>query len=166
MNKGNPALMAAVWNNMGDLYQRQLDFDQAVDSYQQALPLLETSGNRRFLARTLNNMGTVEQARGNLDGAIDFYRKALPALEDVKDADGQIITINNIAYVFNKQERYEEARQTYEEALTIAQGNHLVSIRKLLGCTKYAHRPIAPTRANCRLFYTSVSADSGASSTS
>ncbi len=69
---------ATTLNNIGAVYSALGDKQQALDYYNQALPLFRAVGDRSGEATTLNNIGGVYDALGDKQQALDFYNQALP----------------------------------------------------------------------------------------
>ncbi|MEQ9545624.1 MAG: tetratricopeptide repeat protein, partial [Marinobacter sp.] len=72
---------------------------QALDYYNQALPLFQAVGDRRGEATTLNNIGRVYSSLGQKQQALDYYNQALPLFQAVGDRGGEARTLNNIRQV-------------------------------------------------------------------
>ncbi|MEC4854184.1 MAG: tetratricopeptide repeat protein, partial [Jaaginema sp. PMC 1079.18] len=58
---------------------------QALDYYNQALPLSQAVGDRASEANTLNNIGGVYSDLGEKQQALDYYNQALPLSQAVGD---------------------------------------------------------------------------------
>jgi len=69
---------AITMANEGAMFLRFGDFQAALESFQTALPVLESSS--RLNPAVLHNIGTVYRAVGDLDTAQSFYRRALDSL--------------------------------------------------------------------------------------
>lgn len=64
---------ATLLNNLGAVYDAIGQRDQALDYFQQALPIQKEVGDRSGLATTLSNIGAVYNALGQRDQALEFY---------------------------------------------------------------------------------------------
>ncbi len=65
--------LGAIANN----YLRQERFAEAIDYYQQVLPILEAKGIDVGIAATLSNIGVVHNEVGDYSKALEFYSRAL-----------------------------------------------------------------------------------------
>ena len=65
------------WNQLGHLYDRAGQLDDAIAAYQEVVALGEANDERELLASGYGNLGTVHQIRGQLDEAENMYHKAL-----------------------------------------------------------------------------------------
>ncbi|BAZ05166.1 tetratricopeptide repeat protein [Calothrix sp. NIES-3974] len=64
-----------------DLGQKQ----QALEYYQQALPLLRAVGDRRGEATTLGNLANLERKQGNLQASLQHIETAIQIIEQLRD---------------------------------------------------------------------------------
>ena len=71
-----------VYHGLGQL-------QDALQYYQQALPIQEAVGDQAGLATTLNNIGVVYDGLGQLQDALQYYQQALPITEAVGDRAGK-----------------------------------------------------------------------------
>ena len=74
---------------------------EALDFFNQALPIYQAVGDRRYEANTLSNIGLVYSALGEQQKALDFYNQALQILRAVGDRGGEAGTLNNIGTVYS-----------------------------------------------------------------
>ena len=74
------------------MYDGLGDRQQALDYYQQALPIRREVGDRAGEAATLNNIGLVYDGLGDRQRALDYYQQALPILREVGDRAGEAVT--------------------------------------------------------------------------
>ncbi len=58
---------------------------QAIEYYQQALPLLRTVGDRGGEATTLNNLANLERKQGNLQASLKHIETAIQIIEQLRD---------------------------------------------------------------------------------
>ena len=79
----DPAVRAALWNNLGLALYEQETFDEAADAFDQALALAVAPDAR---ARFAYNAGTALARASNLDDAAARLRRALVARPDFPEA--------------------------------------------------------------------------------
>ena len=92
---------------------------QALDYYQQALPLSRAVGDRSGEATTLNNIGRVYDALGEKQQALDYYQQALPLRRAVGDRNGEAVTLDNIAYLLQQQNQPQLAIIFYKQSVNV-----------------------------------------------
>ncbi len=68
--------LTSAW--IGRVYDALGEKQQALDYYEQALPLWRAVGVRGGEARTLNNIGSVYNDLGEKQQALDYYEQSLP----------------------------------------------------------------------------------------
>jgi predicted ATPase/class 3 adenylate cyclase len=92
------------------------DAATAVRRLEACLTLREESGDRGGAARALNSLGVVARSMGDLERAEQLLRRSLEQRREIGDADVGS-TLTNLAIVAHDQDRLDEARGLYEEAL-------------------------------------------------
>ena len=110
---------AITLNNIGLVYSALGDKQQALDYYQQALPLSRGVGDRSGEAVTLNNIGGVYSVLGEKQQALDYYQQALPLRRAVGDRSAEATTLNNIGRIYDDLEEKQEALDYYQQALPL-----------------------------------------------
>ena len=75
--------VALSYNNIGLVYSKKGDLDQALDNYQRAQEIKEKQQgpNHVDVADSYNNIGEVYSKKGDLDQAMDYYQRALEIKE-------------------------------------------------------------------------------------
>ncbi|MDT9196700.1 tetratricopeptide repeat protein [Limnospira sp. PMC 1042.18] len=94
---------------------------EALNYFNQALPIRREVGDRSGEATTLTNIGLVYNALGNRTEALNYYNQALSMRRDVGDRSGEATTLNNIGLVYNALGNRTEALNYYNQALPIMQ---------------------------------------------
>ena len=101
--KDTSAIMA-VTNNLGAVYDRLEDFDQALTYYFKAQDLCNKMGNRAKnlfpLPSLLNNIGNIYQSKHDTTSALQYYEKALRLAEEYNNKAVQGIALNNIGKLY------------------------------------------------------------------
>jgi tetratricopeptide (TPR) repeat protein len=73
---------------------------QALQHYEQALPLSRQVGDKRGQAVTLNNIGRVYDDLGDKAQALHYFEQALPLLRQVGDRWAESVTCFNIGMIY------------------------------------------------------------------
>jgi tetratricopeptide (TPR) repeat protein/CHAT domain-containing protein len=108
---------AQTLTNLGNVYQFQGRWEEAIANYEKALEIFRKLGDRHGEAQTLTNLGNVYQLQGRWEEAIANYEKALEIFRELGDHQGEGKTLNNLGSVYLQQGRWEEAIANYEKAL-------------------------------------------------
>lgn len=135
---------AKTLNNLGILRQEQKRMEDARVSFEGALriwhklALANPDTYRVGMVHTLNNLGNLHRAQNRMDDARAAYEEALNicgklveagpgtypsdmvlTLSTLRDIEGMALTLNNLGALHGEQNRIEDARKAYEEALKI-----------------------------------------------
>ncbi len=104
---------AAVYHNIGRMYQYRGDYDNALVQYQKALAIAEKvlGTEHPSTAATYNNIAGVYYAKGDYDNALVYYLKDLAIVEKVLGTEhpSTAATYNNIAGVHYAKGDYDNA---------------------------------------------------------
>jgi tetratricopeptide (TPR) repeat protein len=78
------------------VYDAQGLYDQALDSYRQALVIRREVGDRAGEGITLNNIGAVYDAQGLYDQALENYQQALVIAREIDSEPMEETILGNI----------------------------------------------------------------------
>lgn len=113
---GKNSSLGSVYNNIGNIYFKQGDFDDALTYYQLALPLIDIEKNQQNYANTVMNIGRLflklkdyPQAEHNLNLSLQ-YRSA------TEGPVGFIETHRNLGHLRLAQQRYTDALTMFDIA--------------------------------------------------
>jgi CHAT domain-containing protein/Tfp pilus assembly protein PilF len=98
-------------NNMGLVFSRQHDLEQARQAFEVALPLLQ--GNPDGMAYSLTGLGLIAQDQGDLDKALLYYERA----RDLRPGDPTILS--NMAGVHLRRGNLQAALNLYVQSLAL-----------------------------------------------
>jgi tetratricopeptide (TPR) repeat protein len=62
---------------LGSTFSRQLDYQQALPYYEQALPIAEEEGNQRLVMICTSNLGSAQRGFGRYPLSIHYYQRSL-----------------------------------------------------------------------------------------
>jgi len=115
----HPEIISEIYNNIGIVYYKKTDYDNALQYYQKALQYCEND----ILGSTIKlmNIGQVYYYRGEYDIALEYYQRVL----EISEQNSQQITIahslKEIGTIYYKWGKYDKARQNFQQALIIYQ---------------------------------------------
>lgn len=118
---GNKAKIASLMNNIGMVYNKQDNYQKALEYYQQALELdreLGTTGSA--LGISLVNIADSCQELGDYENALQFARQALNQFALDPHFVGQAHALLQIAGVYSRTDRFDVASQYFQMALEVA----------------------------------------------
>jgi tetratricopeptide (TPR) repeat protein/transcriptional regulator with XRE-family HTH domain len=117
--------------------------DQARASCAPALELYRRNHDREGEAATLHNLGYIEGRAGEHARAIHYYGMALALCRDLGNAYREAQTLDDLAQVHAACGQEAEARQAWQQALSLHQSQHRVAdvtrIRQRLDTVRRSH---------------------------
>jgi tetratricopeptide (TPR) repeat protein len=128
---GNLVNVAAVRNNLGNLYRDESRTAQAREAYEEALTIYRALGKIKpdvylpYVATLLNNIGILNSTENHKAEAHRAYAEALSidrvlAQKKPEQYLGVVAsTLNNLGILHSDESRHKEARHAYDEALSI-----------------------------------------------
>jgi CHAT domain-containing protein/Tfp pilus assembly protein PilF len=93
---------------------------QALDNYNQALPLLREMQDKGSIASTLNKIAGLYSDLGLKPQALDSYNQALALFRELKNSKEEAITLNNIGGVYDSLGDKLKALELYNQALPLS----------------------------------------------
>jgi tetratricopeptide (TPR) repeat protein len=109
--------VAALWHQIGIVYSRARQFEQAERAYRQSLAIKVQQQNRSGEASSLNELGTLYDAMGRPEEAVAFYRQAADIYVTLGDYRHEGSARYNLADTLMTLQRYGDARQELQRAL-------------------------------------------------
>jgi len=88
----------------GIVYQKQGDYDKALELSHKALEIKEKSEDHHTILRIYGQIGLLHKLRGDYDTALDFTLKALGIAEKIGDIAGASTCYNQIGLVNHERE--------------------------------------------------------------
>ncbi len=96
-------LKARAYGSIGNIYEEQGKYDEALKSNLQAMKLGEETGDKPGMALTYNNIGNIYAALGNYPEAIKNHFAALKLKEETGDKKSIANSYNNIGSIYYNQ---------------------------------------------------------------
>jgi len=94
---------------------------QAIEKYEEALPVFRALGDRTMEALALNLAGLLYHSFGELPRALDYYNQALPLSRAIGDTTREASLMNNMGGVYDLLGEPHKALTHFEEALSLWQ---------------------------------------------
>jgi len=101
--------IVASLNNLGALYFKKGNWNQAIENYEQAITKSQENNFTEGLLRSFNNLGELYEKQGELNLAYDLYFKGLEMLPTVSDEFIKAELYGNIGSALTKLHRFKEA---------------------------------------------------------
>ena len=113
---GNQWLTAYNLGNLGSLYLRQQNQQQAMLQFEQALAIAQQIDDPILEVTALVALGTAHTQLQQFQPALSFYQQALAVAESVNDANGISIALYNAGLICDALGDYQQAIAAYERA--------------------------------------------------
>ncbi|MBI3941856.1 MAG: tetratricopeptide repeat protein [Chloroflexi bacterium] len=114
-----PAELAAVWENLGDVYSLLGEYQRAVQNYEKALNYAE---DRLRCARIQRKLGRTYEKWGNYEAAIKSFEAGLMSMKEKLDADEAARIYAGMGLVYFRKGELPEALDLSSLALNLVEG--------------------------------------------
>jgi len=116
---GDKLHLAGRLVNIGMIYRRQGDTDQALAYYRKSLKILEELNDKFGIANLQNNIGVIYKMQGLYEQSLEWFQKSLRGYEEIKSRRGVARSLNNIGSTYHLQGRHEQALEQFMKSLRI-----------------------------------------------
>jgi tetratricopeptide (TPR) repeat protein len=121
---------------MGVSYRQQGRYTQAIQAYEEAIQIAQTSGNSTRLGTIFNNLAAAYYDSGRPKEALTTFQMALNIYKQRGNLPSAVITLGNIAEMHQIMRQYHEAAQAYRQAWQMVEpldnpGSKILTIGKL-----------------------------------
>jgi tetratricopeptide (TPR) repeat protein len=106
-------------NNLGNAYQQQSRWDQAIDCFDRGLAISRELGDRHMEAETLSNLGNGYARQRRWDQAIMSYEQSLTICRELGDRHGEAQTLTNLGVAFREHGEIEAAQRCWDSAVVL-----------------------------------------------
>lgn len=114
---GDRSNLPVVQLNLGAAYYHNQQFEQAISLYKEAETNFQLVDDHRYLAMLYNNWGLVHVALHEWSEAEAHLQRAILLHQRVGDNKAWINTKGNLGIAYLQQAHYQQAIQTFQEAL-------------------------------------------------
>ncbi|MEM1308633.1 MAG: tetratricopeptide repeat protein [Cyanobacteria bacterium P01_H01_bin.153] len=117
-------LLTTLHNTLGDAYQREYRYQDALAHYQQALTYAQTHQDEAGQANSLRKLGNVLNVYGRSARAIPYYQEAIALYQQLEDVNAEAITLNQLGIAYSALGQYQQAIKFQQQSLKIAREIH------------------------------------------
>ena len=114
-----PAQVAHIYNNLGDVYRALGQMERAREYLERALNMCKEQGDRRGEGWALNSLGRVYSILSQRERAREYFEQALKICREIGDRGDEVSTLNNLAGVYRALVQRKRAQEYCEQALSI-----------------------------------------------
>lgn len=115
--KDDAEIILGSYINIGDLYSRLKDYDNAVTYYKKGKSLCEKSNNYQGKTIILLGLGENYQLQNKYQEALKMFQEALAIADENELNQLAIISRSSIGDCYISQKKYDEAKLIFSEAL-------------------------------------------------
>jgi len=120
-----PASETFYWHQLGMVFRRSGQLDEAEKAYRESTRIAESQGNFFGAANSWHSLAQLNENAGKYQAAEDWYQKAMQAQRRIGDQVGLSWTLMNLSDLLQNQSgRLAEAQQLAEESLAIKKTLH------------------------------------------
>jgi len=124
-NPGDLLSLAEALNFLGTIYDRQGNYEQALESYHQCLAIYEKLENEEGLGTIYCSIGTLYTAQKKFYKALNYYEKGLKASLAAQDTINIAYLYSNIGTVWGRDfDSLDVALEYYHQSLEWANQQH------------------------------------------
>ncbi|MEM2111478.1 MAG: tetratricopeptide repeat protein [Candidatus Bathyarchaeia archaeon] len=117
---GNTNAQANHLKNLGVVYYRQGDLDQAVDILGKAIHYFKLIGDKKNEGRTVGNLGLVYADKGDFHRAIELYGQHLILSREAGDKQGESNAMGNLGNAYKNLGTLDKALELHNQALILS----------------------------------------------
>ncbi|MES2592660.1 MAG: tetratricopeptide repeat protein [Bacteroidota bacterium] len=110
---------AVACANIGIIYERKGDYENALINHLKALEIRNEIGEKRGIAGSYNSIGVTYVKQGNYEKAMDNYLKCLKILEELGEKKAVGTIYSNIGNIYFNQNNYKKALDNYLKSLEL-----------------------------------------------
>ncbi len=112
--------MAVSFNNIGEVYTKQRNFEKSLENHFKALKIYEEGNDKQGIASSNINIGNIYYEQGNYKKELDNYLKAIKIYEEIGDKRAIGATFSNVGIAYIKLGNYEKSLYYLNQALNIS----------------------------------------------
>ncbi len=105
--------------NLGSAYSSLGQYQQGINHYQQALPILKALGHRQIEINTLMGLGNTYNDLREYQQAIEYYQQALIIQQEIGDKAGVVSALSRLGKAYKSLEEHQKVVEYYQQTLTL-----------------------------------------------
>ena len=141
-----PKGIAGMYDNLGTLYNKNMDYKKAMFYYNEALQINQRSGNKRGETGNFINMATIYHAQGNDAKSLEFNLKALRIAQEIGEQYYTALLYGNIADIYKANKDYKKSLayslKAYRGYQKMEDSNGIAAALDRIGAVYYAQNEL------------------------
>lgn len=114
--QGDKALLAKVYNNLGNLYFKK-NTEIGLQYFFKSLALRRQVGDKKAISSSLLNIGSMYLRLKDTQNALQYYEESLQIKQELKDERGIGLLLGNIASVYKEKKALPKAQEYAQKAI-------------------------------------------------
>jgi len=115
-------LDARELNELGNAYDAQGMWEEAIDSYLRSLAMRKSSGDARGQGIVLNNLGATYYSQGRVHEALECYEASYEIAHDQREELSELIALMNLVFLHFGEGAFDQFQRRAGEAEALALG--------------------------------------------
>jgi tetratricopeptide (TPR) repeat protein len=113
-------LDARELNELGNAYDAQGMWEEAIDSYLRSLAMRKCSGDLRGQGIVLNNLGATYFSQGRVHEALECYEASCEIAHDQGEELSELAALMNLVFLHFQEGAFDQFQQRADQAETLA----------------------------------------------
>jgi tetratricopeptide (TPR) repeat protein len=113
-------LDARELNDLGNAYDAQGMWEEAIESYLRSLTMRKSSGDARGQGIVLNNLGATYYSQGRVHEALQCYEASYEIARDQGEELGELIALMNLVFLHFQEGTLDEFQRRADQAEALA----------------------------------------------
>lgn len=105
---------------LGNKYDLEGKWDEAIDAYSQAIELAHLKGKIRTVAEALRLTGNIQFKKNEWGNALKSFQQSLEHFQSLKEPRGTAYSMNSIGNIYLERGEWELAKKYYLKSLALA----------------------------------------------
>lgn len=114
-----PKGQVEMLNLLGNYYENKSEYQQSLNTYDQALQIAQQTNDLKGFATLYNNIGMVHIRQGRYEIALPMMIQALEAEETLGNDVGIAQSYNNIGVIYFYQQQFDKATEYFEKSIVV-----------------------------------------------
>ena len=113
-------LDARELNELGNAYDAQGMWEEAIDSYLRSLAMRKSSGDVRGQGIVLNNLGATYYSQGRVHEALECYEASYEIAHDQGEELSELVALMNLVFLHFEEGAFDEFQPRADQAEALA----------------------------------------------
>ena len=113
------SLLITLYNNLGEAYESEYAYEEALVQYEKALALAKAKNNLAGQVRSLLNLGNSLGSWGRIAQSVEYYEQGLEIACEIEDRNGEARSLSNLGNAYSLLGQYQRAIDFHQQSLKV-----------------------------------------------